>query len=448
VLSTRSSSAFVASSRRPWTNAQVCIAIVGVLYAAAVGWNIVTGKWLYLAALAALAATPLVVRWPVQTSLGFYALLMPFDNIAAMGQAASGPAWTKLVGAAAAAVLLGSGLVNRRLTRPPLEALWWTLFILWGALTALWAVNVDLALNRLPTALGLILLYVVSVSVRTSEKELSHVAILTILGGVVAAAYVGYLYSEGVAYRPKSQRASLVAGDRETDPNQMAATLLLPLSLAFGRFVSGRRPLGRLLMLGAMAVMATAVFLTMSRGSVVALLVVVFGYLYKAGVNRQVLIPVVAVAACVPFMPDHFFERLDPSQSHEQLSAGRTTIWEAGLTAVRDYGLFGAGWDTFGQLVNMGAHNIYLGAAVEVGIVGLLLLAAAVLTQLRSARGRKRRPLSGLDAYIVAVYCACLGLLAAGFFLDVIWRKAFWLPWIMLSLGVSVARHREERAAS
>ena len=90
-------------------------------------------------------------------------------------------------------MLLAAGLVERRLGRPPLAALWWSLFMVWAALTTAWAINPDAAFRRLPSALSLFFLYLVAVSFKPSRKELYWVCVLTVLGGVMAAG-AGYLF--------------------------------------------------------------------------------------------------------------------------------------------------------------------------------------------------------------------------------------------------------------
>ncbi len=118
------------------------------------------------------AIVPLVILWPVQMSLGIFAFLVPFDSVAILGDKATGTTLNWVIGAVSAAILLGIGIVNRRLERPPRAALWWILFMTWSTATVLWAVEPDKALQRLPTAFALLLLYVVAVSFRMSRNEL------------------------------------------------------------------------------------------------------------------------------------------------------------------------------------------------------------------------------------------------------------------------------------
>jgi O-antigen ligase len=310
--------------------------------------------------------------------------------------------------------------------------------------TAVWALDAQTVLDRLPTAVSLLLLYLVAVSVRVSEKELVGVGTLAVLGGMVAAAYACYMYSESVLYLGATGRASLIAGERETDPNQFAASLLLPLSMVIGRFLEARRWSERLFPLCALLVIAAGLFLTMSRGSLLAVLVVVLAYMYHAGSKWQTWVTVALLGLVAVVMPDQFFRRI--GMPYETASAGRLDIWWVGIQTLREYGIVGAGLNNFtfaydeyahGFLgYSRGSHNIYLGMWVELGIVGLVFMMSAIISQLRSVRLWRRRSREKNDPIVLAVECACYGVLASGLFLDIVWRKAFWLPWILLAIGV------------
>src|SRR5262245_29934373 len=78
------------------------VAAVGVLAVAAA----VSFGWLF--AIGILGAA-VILRWPVASSLGLVAFLLPFDNISSLGSDASGVTLTRLVAAMAAAVLLALG---------------------------------------------------------------------------------------------------------------------------------------------------------------------------------------------------------------------------------------------------------------------------------------------------------------------------------------------------
>lgn len=429
-------------------------AVVGAVAAGAIaGLAISRGAWWVVAGLAGVAALPAVVRWPVAVCLGAYALLLPFDSITVITEGPSGPTVTRVIGAVAGAILLVTAVATGRLVRPPAAALWWTLFTIWGAVSTAWALDTDVVLGRVPTAAGLLLLYVVATSVKGSGKQVSAVCALAILGGMAAAAYATYTWGAGGSYGEVTGRASLIVAEREEDPNQFATSLLLPLALAAGGFAGVRHTLVRWGSLVGVLVIGIGLLLTMSRGTLIALAAMGGWYAYRAGVRRTTWIPFLVLGLGIWFMPPLFFERLNL----ESGVASRLDIWRVGLQAAWKYGLIGAGLSNFPLAFNQfagystvfrgysrGSHNVWLGTLVELGVVGLGLLAGGIVSHLRRL-GR------GPDAHhhhwaLSAVESACIGVLVSGTFLDILWRKSFWLPWILLVqvANCTASGHREK----
>lgn len=431
------------------------------------GWAIGGGRWSYLVLFIAVAAIPIAIRWPVQTSLGLYAFLIPFDPILALGGRlfedllrdlfilipsgpilalggeTTGATITKLVGAGAATILLATGLSERRLVRPPQAALWWSLFIFWGALSVGWAVDTKEVLSRLPTAVSLLFLYLVVVSVNISGKELASVYLFTILGGIVASACTIYFYQSGVFYEGTG-RASLVFLEREANPNTLSFSLVLPIGLGIYRYTIASRPWKKMLYLVAITVMAAGFFLTMSRGPLLGLVIFLLMHFVFSRGSRKLMIPLVLLMLVLVAMPERFYARLNLIKDP---GAGRLDIWQDGWLLVQDYWTIGAGLSNYPvvehRLVGAwrGAHNIYLTSLVELGIIGFSFLVLALWSNLRRPRSilsavqdePPRR--DGLPQVGYLIQAVSLGLLAAAFFQDVIWRKAFWFAWMLMILA-------------
>lgn len=410
--------------------------------------------WLPLSITAALAAAVFAACWPVKASLGTYAFLLPFDTLLIAGQAGSIHLHiTWFVAIAACGILLTIGLVGRGFARPPQVALWLSLFVFWAVLSSGWAIRSESAPFRLPVVLLLLLLYLVAVSSRVTEKELDTIFGLAILGGCVAASISLYQFSQGqywispVAPQIETGRASLSAGAMVTEPNVLAASLILPFSLAAGMLLSSRTWLNRLFMMGCVGLVGTSIYATMSRGAAIATLVVVLIYLWRTRVSLRVLVLFLLMAGSVAAMPGLFTSRF--GESTEDRGAGRVDIWDNGLQALRHYGILGAGLDRFPDAYNKylyvasedrgysrGPHNIYLGTAVELGIVGITLLALIIWTHLLPAAKACRGDLSESSRLrLISCEAACWGLLVSGLFTDVLWEEYFWLAWMLLVLA-------------
>lgn len=437
---------------RRWLPAAL-IVLTGLILGVAVG----RAMWVVLAVFTAL---PLVLAWPVEAALGAFVIMVPFDSIAALnsGSSAPGRTLTWFVGVGAMAVLMGWGLVSRKLERPAGAARWWVLFVLWGSITYLWAINPQATLNRFPTAWSLLGFYLIAVSLRVDRRELSWVSTLAVLGGVAAGAYVVSQFYHGQVFREGmvNTRASLMLGQKQADPNFFAAGLLLPISLAIGMFLSHRKKIMKMMMLAAAALMTLAILLTMSRGALGALTVLALVYFYRLRPNWRLIAMCSVLLLLTAFLPEAFWQRVQPS-SMSKLS-GRRDIWTVGAVLVKHYGVFGAGLENFSAAYepyagyaptfagyNRDAHNVYLNICTELGILGLILFGTAAYIHLRDARRSQVSPDRASLLKILPYEAACCALLVHSLSVDLIWTKTFWLSWILLAIATRVMRAEESQ---
>src|SRR5262249_27701643 len=166
-----------------------------------------------------------------------------------------------------------------------------------------WALDVDLARTRLVTMASLVAMYLAAVSFRISEKELRFIVALTVIGGVLAAA-MGSL--SGFTVNPEA-RNKVSLGGRDANPNALGHSLLLPIAMAVALLTTARRRVIRLAMIVGICVLAAAIFLTVSRSSIAAVILMMCVFLYRLRVRWQIILVIAAVAILVPFMPNLFF---------------------------------------------------------------------------------------------------------------------------------------------
>jgi O-antigen ligase len=391
---------------------------------------------------------PLLLLYPVQLALGAFALLIPFDSIAVLGEANQGRTLTWFAGAAAACVLFGTGLAARRLKAMPTASVWWISFVLWSVITTVWAIDPDTSLHQLPTSFALLGLYLASGCFRYTKSELQAIMLSAILGGCGAAVWTVYMFRQGNFFEAGSMRASLIVGGRTANPDGVAMTMILPIALAFGYFLSSKTWRVKAVMLLAIGLSTLALFVTMSRGAVVALGVTLLVFFYRLGARSRLLVPILLLGSILAFMPAIFFVRFQ--QATENGGAGRLDIWRVGLAAFKHYGIFGAGFCNFpfaytkyaGEAPHFKGtyrdpHNIYLGIAVETGMIGLLFFAGAIRAQLRAVSRLKDR--LGANNWVVAAEASACGLLAFGLFGNILWDKSFWFAWMLLTATASVS---------
>jgi O-antigen ligase len=257
-----------------------------------------------------------------------------------------------------------------------------------------------------------------------AERRLARAVVL---GGVAASVLVlaSSLAQGGLV------RVTLVGAASSADPNNFAASLLLPLALAAsGR--NARWPL-RLLVCG---MLVGGVLASGSRGGMIGVLTVLGvvlnwrrkGKAVLRGVLEMLIVMVVVWVLVVTLFPG-LLTRL----SYAKLLEGRLGIWPVGLTAFGRFGSIGAGigafptaYDAVGggpEGYSRAAHNIFLQIGVELGISGLVLFCLCVVSALKRVRSSR------------AGIAAILGVLAASFFLGTLELSFFWVTLTFPLLG-------------
>lgn len=419
------------------------IAIVyGVLFAIAIALS----QWVILAALVAI---PIVLLIPVEFAFGLLALATYFDNLNPLN---SGLPLSSLMTVASGMILLITTLVDRRLVRPPRAASLFVLFFLWTMLSSFWAMRPEACLNRLPSLAALCGLYLIGSTMRISEREFKWVIRLVVFGGCIASAISLYQYAHGINV---AGRASIVLGSVVINPNDLAITMLLPLSMAIGVGLSNRGVTRVLFAIAAMLLLV-CLLLTMSRGGFVAFGVLTAVYVYRRGCDWRLLALSGLILIALFFAPALLMTRMEDALSSR--AQGRFDIWLVGLEVVKHHGFFGVGLDNFpiafdqyaGHQVifhysSMVPHNIYLQALAETGVAGLLLLVGAMIFQMKQVNRALKEGGTRAAALIVPCEAAAWGVMVHALVANVLWHKYFWLIWILVALAVNLERHIRHR---
>jgi O-antigen ligase len=380
--------------------------------------------------LLAAAAVPLAVlvmlvglRSPVGVLVAGYAAIVPFGSATDLPIPLPPPFNT--VSSLAGLVALGGMLLHVLLVRrgsvrlSPTVPLW-LCFVGLAGLTFAWSVDAPTTADDLLLLGSVVTLYVLTALMPVSTQEAQRVGTAVIAGAAVASVIGIGLFATGNAPVGKSGVPRfLITGD---DPNHTAAGLLLPLILAISRTVDRRQSsAARMFAVSGVAVMATGIVLTGSRGGLVAAVIGTLVVMVHIGSTRRALAVVVivglAVVVGVRQAPENLENRLASTSS-----TGRTDIWNLGIATCPTYCLRGSGFGTFPAVyeeefrTNPGgggyrtaafrAHNIWLQVLIEMGIAGLVLLvltfAATVRDVARIPREDRGPPLGALVALAVA----------------------------------------------
>ncbi|MES2098559.1 MAG: O-antigen ligase family protein [Pseudomonadota bacterium] len=166
--------------------------------------------------------------------------------------------------------------------------------------------------------------------------------------------------------------AELSQGSRITylgflnDPNDlaMALVMILPMILHLGH---GAGRIVRWITYAAAGAVAYAVYLTNSRGSVLAMGAMVFLYgILRYGVLKSVLVIPVLLIPLIAFGPS----RMAEMSADEDSAEGRIEAWYEGVQLLIMRPLFGVGKGQFADYHGLTAHNSFVLAFAELGLVG------------------------------------------------------------------------------
>ena len=326
-------------------------------------------------------------------------------------------------------------------------------FIGFAAFSLLWAEDPGVGrTSLLRYGLNLILFLIVYTAVRTPKQFVWTIG--AYVAGAAAAATYGLLSPPADTVYDDVTRATGTFGD----PNELAAVLVPGLILSVALALTLRRaPLLRTAAAGAGLLCAVGIFLTLSRGGLVALAFALAVSVLVAGRWRVQALAVTVLVALGGFL---YFGYVASDAAVDRVTrveggTGRSDLWNIGWRMVEDKPVSGVGAGNFQTasvhyLLEPGAirrdefivdqpksaHNTYLQVQAELGAIGFAMFAAivlfAMLCMLRAARIFERRGERSLELIARALFIAGVGVLAADFFISEQYSKQLWL---ILGLG-------------
>jgi O-antigen ligase len=172
-----------------------------------------------------------------------------------------------------------------------------------------------------------------------------------------------------------------------SDPNDFAQTILTVIPILFVGFLSKSRTEQIVIRLPLLIFLVYGLLLTSSRGAVVAAAGMIFFAAYKklGKTGASVLLSLILVGGVAAG-----FSGGRGISSDDDSAAGRIEAWSAGFTALKQNPVFGVGFGRFLDFHPYTAHNAYVLALTELGMLGyFFLIALAVNSLLELLRGRR-----------------------------------------------------------
>jgi O-antigen ligase len=383
---------------------------------------------------------------PIVFPFGLYVLAIPFDNL--LDLFAFGTL-TKLLAIASGAAILLYLARTKKAVAPPRALFFWIALYVWAAASTFWAIDQGSVFTALITSIELLVLYGAVSVFPANQRAVKWISSATVIGGVLAAAYGAYLFHNGTDIYYGTGRLRITTDTSAIDPNQFAAALLLPIVLCVTTLLQTRKWFVAIINGAALVMLLVGVALSQSRGGVMAIAAMLV-YLFVRSYSRLRLAAVtlsLLLFAGLSSSQTPLWTRF--GQALSTGGAGRTSIWLVALTALKSHWLLGAGYNNFPFAYDQaylqtghqmwgeaswhrGSHDLLLGTSVELGIVGVILLLAAWISQFGVLKDIRR--VDSDYPMRVALEAAVLGTFVAALFLDVMLFKYVWLTFMLMAL--------------
>ena len=327
-----------------------------------------------------------------------------------------------------------------------------TLFVLFYGivfLSIIFAFNPAISLEAINTVINWLIIYYLVISIVNSEKRFLIFILLFLLvsfkmsqHGFRSFAMRGFSFAGwGVSGSPGWFQNSGEFG--------IQMVIFTPLSIAFilalrkywskvKRFIFYLFPVT-----GFFSIIATS-----SRGAMLGIAVVAVWFIIKSRIGFKTLI-IVALAASTMYaaMPPEFKAEFD-TMGDDSTSVHRLELWDYGMEVVGKNPLLGVGYNNwvhycyFENKDGIGptkkcheAHNTFIEAASELGIIGLLVFVLMILQMYRlNTLSQRYSEQVGNNFLLYITYGlngGLVGLIASSLFISVLFYPFFWFQMAM-----------------
>ncbi|MDQ6706513.1 MAG: O-antigen ligase family protein [Acidobacteriota bacterium] len=351
---------------------------------------------------------------------------------------------TRLVGLVTIAVGVLALIEAGRIRRPAPAHVAMTMFVVWAAASYFWSLYPDGTQDRVSTFLQLLAMAWLIWELCLEDRELQLLIQAYVLGTLVSAGDTigNYLFSHQTYY--------LRYATTGFEPNDLGLTLALSIPLSY-YLVLRNKGLKAWIYRIQLVAAGAAILLTGSRAALVASVIALSlaAWTLRSLTTRlqiaNVSMAALFVVAALLFVPASSWKRL--ATIHSEVTQGtlneRTTIWFAGLEALRQHPFLGVGAGAYPAAVRpvLGtgvgmvfvAHNSFLSVLVEEGVIGFLAFAGLLGVLMLSIR---EMPSLERKLWIVALAAWAVGAST------LTWehRKPTWLLFSLLTAQWGVMR--------
>ena len=356
---------------------------------------------------------------------------------------------------------------------PPLG--WAIAYSVWALASGVWTVSTPGTIHLL-ASLGISLVFMLAFASLLSTKEqldrlLTILAVVSLTIAVFSiAAFIGRpLLGFGVLQEGRVQGGT-------GDPSFFAAAQLIALPLILVQAANARDRVRLAFFSVAAIVNIASVLSTVSRGGTISLVGVMLLLLilparaiFRSRAQKTLVIVALVAGSAVFFT--HYSRDLSPrldtifSRSQDKTGSGRLAIWPAAWATFTEHPVAGVGYGAFVDIsvdrvydtpnsniqgFNVHpeeVHNVYLGTATELGIIGLTLFLGLLLSTALALRRTARRARKLGEDYVASVANALIvGLAGWAIGSCFIETETSRPPWIVIGICLALPKLLQPRS--
>ena len=224
------------------------------------------------------------------------------------------------------------------------------------------------------------------------------------------------------------------------DPNDLALAFVIVIPFILVSIIK-ERFIGKILAFTALVIIVYGIYLTNSRGGVLALLAAISSFFLLYLRKSKTMFMGFAIIIIIAFTVMKFGpSRMSQLSSEEDSSYGRIEAWYQGVEMFKNAPFFGVGYKMFTDYHYRTAHNSMVLCLADTGFFGYFILTALFyfsFTGLNKIR-KIERTISGTEfirTYSCAIQSSLIGFIAAAFFLS---RTYILLPYMLIAFAAAM----------
>jgi len=375
--------------------------------------------------------------------LAIYCILLPFEEVFVL----SFGSVLRIFGLLVLAVAFVFMAANH--FKMQLKWLWLLGWLLFSAVSVVWASSYEWWQYFFAIYAGQIAFVFFVAHLPSSYVNLNIVKNGLIAGAALAALVL--IVSPKQSSFTSDGRRTIMFLNAKMDPNILAIIIVIAIFCVLSMYQSGRRPIYTVGVLLVILLLITGVFLTGSRGAVIALvlsaLLMASLILRNKRKKKTAFYVLLALAAAILLLyfvlPDNLLDNrysmanLFGLNEYDNKMHNRYTIWQNAIPLFAKKPIFGYGCGSFFSVIQSvykksAAHNLIVLELIESGIIGSIPL--FVFLTKTAVQAKKYCE--------VTDFCMWISVLVFSLTLDSIPFKYFWVALMLISVAIKQNRER------